>query len=88
MSGPGTVPLNVQKSYVTPSANCPSFSSVTSVTTTLSEGEGADGISVGDLLRFGAYAGAFVSPDTLSVKNGIDRRDIVSSNRIIEALGT
>lgn len=78
--------MNVQKLYATPSANCPSFSSVTSVTTTLSDGEGADGKSVGDLLRFGAYAGAFVSPETLSVRNGIDRRDTVSSNRINEAL--
>ena len=81
------MPLKVQKSYVTPFASCPSFSSVTSVTTTLSEGEGADGISVGDLLRFGAYAGAFASPEALSVKNGIVRREIVSSNMIKETLG-
>lgn len=87
MRGPGTVPLKVQKSYVTPSASCPNFSSVTSVTTTLPDGEGADGISVGDLLRFGAYAGPFASPKALSVKNGIVKREIVSSNMINETLG-
>ena len=79
--------MNVQKSYVTPSASCPSFSSVTSLTTTLSDGEGADGISVGDLLRFGAYAGAFASPETLAVNDGIDRRETVRSNKIKAALG-
>lgn len=67
--GPGTVPLNVQKSYVTPSANCPSFSSVIRLITTLLAGEGADGISVGDKLRFGAYAGCPALAETKDAGN-------------------
>jgi hypothetical protein len=76
------VPLNVQKSYVTPFANWPSFSSVISVITTLLAGEGAEGISVGDLLRFGAYAGAFPSPETFQERNGIDVMETRSNNTI------
>ena len=56
--------------------------------TTLPAGEGAEGISVGDLLRFGAYAGAFPSPETFQERNGIDVMETRSNNTISVVLAT
>src|SRR5208282_4574172 len=79
MNGPGTVPLYVQYVYVTPSANCPSTSLVTRVTSTLSDADGAAGRSVADLLRLGALAGAVVLwPDTVGSRRGIIRIEVAS----------
>jgi hypothetical protein len=52
-----------------------------SVITTLSAGDGAGGISVGDKLLFGAYAAA-LSPETFDVRKGNDPIETMSNNTI------
>ena len=52
--------------------------------TTRPAGEGADGISVGDKLRFGAYAGVPVFAETSDLGKMMDRTEIVS-NRAMKA---